>query len=498
MVDAVDDKTQRRGSWDTPPLGRTIAILLSIVLHVLPFPAYLLGGLLHWFGPTPDELADHQTIIPIDLMLGEGDETPAGAASPFQPPTLEEDPSAIPTAPVVQDAGVEQVPDAEPVLAEAGPEASADADASAVDAEPDAGPDAATDKASDAAVPDAGPKVPGLDAEVARADGLDASTAMAGPDASPAAAPEAGTVGAEAGVPEAGGSRPIRDPIGLAGDARRIAPQDPNVSLLIYPERIRSHRLANQFAPTLTKLRNWRNFFGGTELDPVRDTDRILLAGPQLRDSSRVVAVVRYNVPQERVRAAIDVVVKRSGGRWENKRVPVAKANVDGAERYFVLTGPGVLVVVPPDGLDQALALPRNLRFPQGGNDAVVLFLKSPANAFRGLPVKLPTSVEWMRFSLSLNPAGGADARLEAKDRDAASAAKNAPDVTETVNKAMVVDLLFTKRRLLDPVTFRADGDRIRAETHVTDAQLRHILSMMAATIEQVDKEAPARPAGSR
>ncbi|PKN44663.1 MAG: hypothetical protein CVU63_10075, partial [Deltaproteobacteria bacterium HGW-Deltaproteobacteria-20] len=351
MVDAVDDKTQRRGSWDTPPLGRTIAILLSIVLHVLPFPAYLLGGLLHWFGPTPDELADHQTIIPIDLMLGEGDETPAGAASPFQPPTLEEDPSAIPTAPVVQDAGVEQVPDAEPVLAEAGPEASADADASAVDAEPDAGPDAATDKASDAAVPDAGPKVPGLDAEVARADGLDASTAMAGPDASPAAAPEAGTVGAEAGVPEAGGSRPIRDPIGLAGDARRIAPQDPNVSLLIYPERIRSHRLANQFAPTLTKLRNWRNFFGGTELDPVRDTDRILLAGPQLRDSSRVVAVVRYNVPQERVRAAIDVVVKRSGGRWENKRVPVAKANVDGAERYFVLTGPGVLVVVPPDGL---------------------------------------------------------------------------------------------------------------------------------------------------
>jgi hypothetical protein len=382
------------------------------------------------------------------------------------------------------------------VLAEAGREASAEADASASDAESDAGLDA-TEGPSDATVPDAGPKVPGPDAEVARADGTDAATAMAGPDATPGTS-EAGTAGTEAGVAEAGGSRPIRDPIGLAGDAQRIAPQDPNVSILIYPERIRSHRLANQFAPTLTKLRNWRNFFGGTELDPVRDTDRILLAGPQLRDSSRVVAVVRYNVPQERVRAAIDVVVKRSGGRWENKRVPVAKAHVDGAERYFVMTGPGVLVVVPPDGLDQALRLPRNLKFPQGGNDAVVLFLKYPANAFRGLPVKLPTSVEWMRFSLSLNPAGGADARLEAKDRDAESAAKNAPDVTEAVNKAMVVDLLFTKRRLLDPVTFRAEGDRIRAETHVTDAQLRHILSMMAATIEQVDKEAPARPAGSR
>ncbi len=500
MVEAVDDKTQRRGSWDTPPLGRMLAILLSVVLHVLPFPAYLLGGLLHWFGPTPEELADHPTIIPIDLMLSEGDDLSVGAAAPFQPPTLEDDPGAVPTAPVAQDAGVEQVKDAEPVLGETGPEASTEADANSVDAERDAGPEAATEDAGspDAALLSEGGR-PGLDAEVARAEGYDASTAMAGPDASPAVA-EAGAVGAEAGVSEAGVSRPIRDPIGLAGDAQRIAPQDPNVSLLIYPERIRSHRLANQFAPTLTKLRNWRNFFGGTELDPVRDTDRILLAGPQLRDSSRVVAVVRYNVPQERVRTAIDVVVKRSGdrGRWENKRVPVAKAHVDGAERYFVLTGPGVLVVVPPDGLDQALGLPRNLRFPQGGNDAVVLFLKYPANAFRDMPVKLPTSVEWMRFSLSLNPAGGADARLEAKDRDAESAAKNAPDLTETVNKAMVVDLLFTKRRLLDPVTFRAEGDRIRAETHVTDAQLRHILSMVAAKIEQVDKEVPARPSGSR
>lgn len=473
---------------------------------------YLLGGVFHWFGEPPSELPDHETIIPIDLMMSEGD-SPGGPGPEMPKPTiatLEEAPTSIPRAVEPIDAGVEKPIDASPPqpapdAAAQGPDAAPEApDAGQLLADadiPDSSKDASMDKdatvvASDAEViADAAAVsdvvVPFLDAAVASSDPLDASPSAAGPDAA--------KVGGDGGRADAQPFRPIRDPVGLSGDGQKIAPRDPNVSLLIYPERIRDHRLAVQFAPTLTKLKNWRNFFGGTELDPVRDTDRILLAGPQLRDSSRVVAVVRYNVPQARVRSAIDVVVKRSGsrGQWENKRVPVAKAHVDGAERYFVMPGPNMLVVVPPDGLEQALKLPANLRFPSVGNEAVVLFLKYPANAFRDMPLKLPRSVEWMRFSLSLNPKGGADARLDAKDKDAETAAKNAPELTETINKAMVVDLIFTKRRLLDPVTFRAEGDHIRAETHVTDAQLRHILSFMAAKIEQVDREVPA-PAGSR
>ncbi len=472
---------------------------------------YLLGGVFHWFGEPPSELPDHETIIPIDLMMSEGD-SPGGPGPEMPKPTiatLEEAPTSIPRAVDPVDAGAPTM-DAEPPGPDAAPEGP-----DAAPQTPDAAPDAEKQLA-DADIPDSTQDATGTkDAAVIASDAdvmadataasdvvvplLDAAVASSDPlDASPSAVPDA-AVGGDGGRPDAQPFRPIRDPVGLSGDAQKIAPRDPNVSLLIYPERIRDHRLAVQFAPTLTKLQNWRNFFGGTELDPVRDTDRILLAGPQLRDSSRVVAVVRYNVPQARVRSAIDVVVKRSGsrGQWENKRVPVAKAHVDGAERYFVMTGPNMLVVVPPDGLEQALKLPANLRFPSVGNEAVVLFLKYPANAFRGMPVKLPRSVEWMRFSLSLNPKGGADARLDAKDKDAETAAKNAPELTETINKAMVVDLIFTKRRLLDPVTFRAEGDHIRAETHVTDAQLRHILSFMAAKIEQVDREVPA-PAGSR
>ncbi len=499
MIPHVEKETRQRGFVDTRPLGHVIALCASLLLHILPLPMYLLGGMLNWIGNRPDELPDHETIIPIDLMLSEGMDKSEGVEEPsiISPPPVATDPEAIPSAltPVAKDAGL-------PEQADGGP------DAQRVDADVKDGADDATLDVNDASdeQPDVHPEVapqseagsdvllvdvfsnPSLDAAIARVEQRDGSAVA---------------VSVDAGVGESGaatkgdaGFRAIRDPVRSSGDVRKIAPKNPNVSLLIYPSRIRGHQLAVQFAPTLTKLRNWRRFFGGTGLDPIRDSDWILIAGPQLRDSSRVVAVLRYNVPQHRVRAAIDGMVKRSGARgaWVPGKVPAAKAFVDGAERYFVMPGPNILVVVPPDGLEQARNLPRNLSFPSRGNEVVVLFLKHPANAFRDQPVKLPTSVQSMRFSMSLNPNGGADARLDAKDMDATSAAKNAPELTEVINKAMEIDLIFAKRRLLNHVTFRADGDHIRTETHVTDAQLRHILSFIAARIEQVD--GPRRSVG--
>ncbi len=508
MVPHVEKETRPRGSSDTRPLGYAIAIMLSVLLHVLPFPAYLLVGTVSWFGDPPPELPDHDTIIPVDLMLTEGPPPGAGAEGPKankEPPipTLEDPPAVIP--PPAADAGAPDDPDASAETADA---AVADA---RVDAEGDAagdGPgDATIERDVAAPIPDGGVPWDGgrpdsgsplADAAIARSRVPEAAVSVGTGDAA-AASTDAALPGAEAGAE--GGSapfRPIRDPVGLAGDAKKITPKNPNVSLVIYLDKVRAHPLGRRFAPTLTKLENWRNFFQGTGLDPVRDIDRILIAGPQLRDSSRVVAVIRHNTSQQRVRGALQALVGRDGsqGQWVKAPVPVVKARVDGAERYFVMTGPRMLVVVPPDGLDQALGLSRNLRFP-GGNHAVVLFLKYPANAFRDQPVRLPTSVEWMRFSMELKPGGGADARLEAKDKDAASAAANAPRLTEVINKAMVIDLIVTKRRLLNPVTFRAEGDRIRTETHVTDAQLRHILSFMAAKIEQIDRP-DAPPASSR
>ena len=506
MVQDVEPETRRRGSWDTGLVGHVLAVLFSVFVHVIPPAVYLFSGL---FSLSNQDASwadvDHPTIIPIEFGLEMSDEKQPGGLHPAEPSepgvtTLEDPPTVIPSRPVHDqgDAGPEaSVPDA------ASPEAP---DAMArVDAEDDAGrPDAAdaSPSTSDAAVDAAGARSGDAgsllsDAGIARSELPDAASVAASSDAGVAGP---GDAGGDAS-PDARPFRPIRDPVGLAGDARKIVPENPNVSLLIYQERVRQHPLGSRFAPTLTKLKNWQRFLNGTGLDPVQDVDRMMLAGPQLRDSSRVVAVLRYSAPQARVRAAIDVLVKRSGprGQWVQARVPVAKAYVDGADRYFVLIAPQILVIVPTDGLEAALKLPPTIKFPSARNEAVVLFLKHPANAFREFPVKLPDTVEWMRFSMTLDPNGGADARLDAKDKDAATAAENAPKITEAVDKALVIDLLFTRQRLLDPVTFRAEGDHIRAETHITEAQLRHILSFIAAKVEQVDGPArPPAPSGSR
>lgn len=524
-----------------------VALVVSVLLHVVPLPLYFVLSLVPWFGQTAAPLEDHATIIPIDLMMAEGETVPG--TDPLMPAptitTLEEitgtssntiDTQKAETPPNDQPDAGDQT-DADQQATDAAHEDTGSED-SADDAADDTLNDSANDTANDAAIEatddasgmvalhgdaegddaqrdasasavsgeDAATDAPwiDLDAAIARADvrttpstpapPSSASTAIGLTEGKPAT--DAGVIGRDGATGDARVFTPIRDPIGISGDAKNIVPRKPNLSLLLFPERFRSHPLTVQFSPLLTALQNWQNFFGGTNLDPIRDTDQILLAGPQFRDTSRVVAVVLYNVSEAQVRNSIDTIVKRSGssGKWEGKTPPVARAHVDGAERYFVMTGPKMLVVVPPDGLDQALKHSKTMDFSDKGkgNESLVLDVMRPANAFRGLPVKLPTSVTSMRFSLSLNPKGGADCRLDAKDASAEAAQTNAAALTETINKAMVLDLVFTKRRIIDPVTFRAEGDHIRTELHITDKQLHHILNMTAAQIERLQK--PKRP----
>ena len=520
---------------DTPGRWRVVALALSLVLHIAPLALYFVLGLLPWFGDDPSSLDDHGTIIPIDLMMTEGDMLGA-PDKPEEPPptiaTLEEISKNSSDNTVGVDAATPASPP-KPEDQDHGPDAEAPQDADDLSADSEPGPDPLTadasdipeDAAADDAVgddagvqsavgqEDAGEELPDADtARVASAmvDAAEASPAVSvaerdsGFDSgSSALLPAAdasmltdGAVGMRDGAAgETGGYTPIRDPIGVSGDAKKIVPRDPNLSLLLFPERFRSHRLTPQVIPLLTSLQNWKNFFGGTDLDPIRDTDRILLAGPQFRDTSHVVAVVRYNVTEAQVRQAIDSVVQRSGpvGRWEKASVPVARVHVDGAERYFVMTGPRMLVVVPPDGLDRALKLPANMRFPSTGNESLVLFVRNPANAFRGMPVRIPRGLEWMRFSLSLASNGGADCRLEVKDADATAAQANAAELTETINKAMVINLVLTQRRIIDPVTFRAEGDRIRTEFHITEKQLRHILNMISTQFEYMQQRGKSK-----
>jgi hypothetical protein len=466
MVQAVESRTQVRVTRATRRiLGLPLFLVVSLLLHVAVFPAHLMQGLLSRMlhGGDSAVLEDHPTIIPIDL---EEDDKPS-AGLPPEDEFVE--PTEIAKTKGVVDAGAADTGSL------AGKEAGADAaDAGSQD-------DSRLDDAAIArAQQDSG--TPGQ-------DGI-ALLKPAPPDAAPVDA--AGVADAAA---DARPFSPIADPVALAGQAGRIA-GTPNVSAFIYSERIRRHQLAAHFTPTLTRHPQWNSFFAGTGLDPVQDVDRIWLAGPQFRDTSKVVAVLRYRVPEAKVRAAVGAVVQRSGanGAWLDAGVPAAKGVADRAARVFVMSAPNMLVVVPPDGLEQAL---RVRSIPGGGrNELFVLYLRSARNGLAGIPITVPETLENLRFAIESASDGGVNLRVDVHDRDAAAAQEHARKITEDLERLAFISIAFTQVRLFDPVTFYAQGDHIRAETHMNERQLRTALSAIAAWIESATRPrtAPSTP----
>ncbi|HEY8944614.1 MAG TPA: hypothetical protein VIM73_10150, partial [Polyangiaceae bacterium] len=199
-------------------------LALSAVLHIPVTPLAALLGLALLLVPREDEVPVNVppiTEIPIELLPETEAPEPAPPASP--------------------------APDAAPAAAAAPARPKEAIDRSIADAgvPPDASADAAADAgAHDGGTPDAG----------AQADaGLDAGAPDAG-------APDAG----DAGVVE-------RRPLAVAG-GRGVVDPNANVKVLIDTQRLRGHPLGARIGKMLGSVYQWRDFFGPTGIDPVKDT----------------------------------------------------------------------------------------------------------------------------------------------------------------------------------------------------------------------------------
>ncbi|MDI1479013.1 hypothetical protein [Polyangium sp. y55x31] len=504
----MEQRTRPRGRTDTnepaTPLGRiraaaprafVVTLTIALLLHVPLLPTRLFAWLSLLFGEEMSMVdMEGEVVIPIDLDLVPG-ETAAPAPAPEpEPAAAEADPAAEPIK------KVEPKPKKKAEPADAGPDAEA----------PDAGSDAEAEDAGvsdagpeDAGVPDAAPlvtdggtEVPDAGAPIAELPdaGADAeAVAKAEPDAGPdAAAPvpvaELPDAGADAGGPK------LKDPLAAAGSPAEIASKNPNVQVLIAGDRIRKHELGTWFSRILVGIPQWQSFFKDTPIDPIRDLDHLLIAGPQFRDSRKVVAVMDFNVPEPKIRAAIETIVKRSDppGRWlEDAPVPAAIAKADKGERIFALVpGKRILVVLPADAKGELAKVKSTKGFNKSSGVGIALSIVTPHRAFKGLPFEIPDTFKWMRLSVTPTDDGGADVLLEAQDKDAALAQKHAGELGPIVEGFRKVEIPFLGRfEVLGPTPFVAEGDLVRATTHVTNKQLKYIMS---AVEQQLAKQAKA------
>jgi hypothetical protein len=419
MLTRVEAATTWRGSSDTGRKRLLWWILVSLLLHSPFTPLVALVGLAAFFRPVDpesDEPVEAITAIPVDLLEDMG---PAGGAPPKP-------------------------------------------------AEPEPAPPAEDDSFKDLAADEPKPK-PKSKPEPEEPE----TDADAGEEA---LASEEG--GADGGAP--GPGQAIGDPVALSGAAGRIADANANVRLIVYTERIRNQPLGPRVGTLLGQAPQWRDFFGPAGLDPIKDVDRILIAGPQLRDSSQVVAVLKHNVSEGRMKQALDAIVHRdpTNGGWLDAGVPAATAKADRAERVFVMPAPGIVVVTPPSAAKSALALGAKTRFPgPKGQEIMTAYVVTPSRAFRGVPFRVPESIKWVKVQVLPGVDGNATAELVAEDESEESAKTNAEQIQRALEALTQHELPFLGRvRLVERITFTSQGKMIYASVVVTPRQLSTLI----------------------
>jgi hypothetical protein len=342
-------------------------------------------------------------------------------------------------------------------------------------------PPAAPEPPAPDPVPVAAPKTTSKVVKEEPADrGLDAGVLDAGPatDAGTDAGPDAGTLG-DGGVD--GG---IAEPVALSGDARKVVDPNANVRITVYTEKIRAHPLGAQVGRLLGSVHQWTDFFGPAAIDPIRDVDRILIVGPQLRDSSGVVAVLKLNLPRARIQAALDAIVKADPehGEWIDAGIPAARARADRAPRVFVMPAPGVVVVTPPSAEKSALSLGKKTGIrPAQGDEVALAYVIKPANLTKNNPIiQLPSSLRWVRARLTPDDKGGGIIDVEAEDESPDLAASHAKDLTRqlTAEDLRLWAVGFPESRLVERAELHADGATIRGSLYVGPAWVQAFLNL--------------------
>lgn len=461
--------THWRGQSDTVDRRLRWLILVSVLLHTPLTPLVGLLGLVSLLNvkkPEPVDM-DPLTAIPVDLL--EGDELGAAAPAPPPPPSAPSEPAVEPDAP----------PPPKPK-----PKPKPPKDAGVPDAEP---PDA---EPPDAESPDAA-----LDAGVADAA---ATPADAGTDA---AVTDGGIANADGGSPN-----PMA---GLVGEAKKVIDQDANVRLVIYPEKIRNHPLAPRIGQLLGSIYQWRDFFGPSKLDPIRDVDRLMVVGPEMRDSSKVAAIIQHNVGASRMHDALDAIVHADPdhGEWLDAGSPAATAYADRAPRVLVMPSPNVVVVVPPNLKDVALSLKR-VRVPKPtGSEVMWAYAVTPWRAARSAGVALPHTLAWAKVWVTPSEGGGAVVEAEAEDESPESATKHAAELNAQIQDALSMAASFSllgqvllgtrATRLVENVELHADGNKIRGTATLTEEQIERLLEQVRGLLVERRALPPRRDAGA-
>lgn len=253
------------------------------------------------------------------------------------------------------------------------------------------------------------------------------------------------------------------------------------LTVTAFPERLRGHPIEQHLAGVSA----WGALFEGTDIDPLRDFDTAFVTARNARDEDGSVHVAEHTLPAERVRAALGALVTRSGarGRWRPDLLPfAAEVVVRGRTRVVAAPTPTLLVALPPEheATVRAFLGSGGLPLPDGP-EAAVLLAAEPGETLAQPYLAVPPTLRSVRAHVVATADGGADLELDAPSESAEQATLDADALTRSVDRATSVRVVVVTVRVLRPVRFFAEGDRVRAHHHLSRDELARIFGFAQA-----------------
>ncbi|WP_437570429.1 hypothetical protein [Sorangium sp. So ce542] len=288
-------------------------------------------------------------------------------------------------------------------------------------------------------------------------------------------APSAAPVGAEAPPPP--------KPRNAAAIAQSIA--GGKVSVLVFADRTRGHPIMARLAA----LDLWGPVLTGTGLDPERDLERAFITAPRADVAHEAVIVLEHNVPPERLKTGLDTLLSRSqppGAEEAGLGVPAVRVTLKGHTRVVATVEPNFLVVLPVSRAREARRFIGTGGFPEPvGEEAALAAAIDPARTLRGPreAPRVPPTLRSLEATVTLAKDGGATVALDGASESPEDAARDAAFLNAEIERATSFRIAVVTVRVVDPVEFFAEGDRVKANRRVTPGEIDKLFALLSAVL---------------
>ncbi|WP_437937723.1 hypothetical protein [Sorangium sp. So ce341] len=288
-------------------------------------------------------------------------------------------------------------------------------------------------------------------------------------------APSAAPVGVEAPPPP--------KPRNAAAIAQSIA--GGKVSVLVFADRTRGHPIMARLAA----LDLWGPVLAGTGLDPERDLERAFITAPRADAAHEAVIVLEHNVPPERLKTGLDTLLSRSqppGAEEGGLGVPAVRVTLKGHTRVVATVEPNFLVVLPVSRAREARRFIGTGGFPEPvGEEAALAAAIDPARTLRGPreAPRVPPTLRSLEATVTLAKDGGATVALDGASESPEDAARDAAFLNAEIERATSFRIAVVTVRVVDPVEFFAEGDRVKANRRVTPGEIDKLFALLSAVL---------------